>query len=87
MGITTKTKREIEAFVQNNNFIGTDYELFENNCQHYVEALLEFLGTQGISPGSDIHFNPQRYMLIGAIRTKRAEDKNSLDPTYYYDQV
>jgi hypothetical protein len=43
VGRTKKTLAEIQTYVQNHDTIGTIYGVFDNNCQHYVESVVEFL--------------------------------------------
>ncbi len=43
VGLTEKTLAEIQTYVQNHDSHDTIYSLFNNNCQHYVRSVVEFL--------------------------------------------
>lgn len=51
-GLTRKSQREIESFLEqklNPGFDGTgpaEYHLLENNCNHYVDRLVRFIGVK-----------------------------------------
>ncbi|CAF0718961.1 unnamed protein product [Adineta ricciae] len=47
IGYTDKTIDEMEEFVKNNNYEGTIYNLFFNNCQNYAQAFIRFLNIKG----------------------------------------
>jgi hypothetical protein len=43
VGVTRKTLKDIEMFVEKNDRTDTIYSLWSNNCQHYVKACIDFL--------------------------------------------